>query len=106
MPGITMLFIHVYLYYVAFDDEVVFSDEEWNRFQKRIEEGYDVSPTGRYKLWLEMYHTESFQGINYLNVIRASYTPFLELFSPSIFIHNCTKAFSWAKFVYLHVYEL
>ena len=46
-------------YYAALSDtEVVFTDLEWSLFERRQEEGYDMPPTGRYKLWLEMYHPE------------------------------------------------
>ncbi len=33
-----------------------FSLEEFQRFQTRFEEGYDLPPTGRYALWLKKYY--------------------------------------------------
>ena len=40
------------------EEEVIFTDQEWDLFERRIEEGYDFPPSGRYLLWLEMYHCE------------------------------------------------
>ena len=41
-----------------------FSDEEWEQFQTRVDEGYDLAPTGRYLEWLKIYHPDHIpQGI-------------------------------------------
>ena len=43
---------------------IIFSDEEWERFQTRVDEGYDLAPTGRYLEWLKIYHPDHIpQGI-------------------------------------------
>ncbi|XP_064403158.1 uncharacterized protein LOC135348769 isoform X2 [Halichondria panicea] len=41
------------------ESDVVFTDNEWDRFETRLLEGYDLAPKGRYKLWLEMYHPQA-----------------------------------------------
>ena len=43
------------------EEEVIFTDQEWDLFERRIEEGYDLPPSGRYLLWLKMYHCELIQ---------------------------------------------
>lgn len=45
------------------DDEEVFTDKEWERFQRRVDEGYDLPQTGRYKLWLQMYYPDHLNGM-------------------------------------------
>lgn len=44
------------------DDEVIFTDQEWDLFEGRVEGGYDLPPSGRYLLWLKMYHCELIQS--------------------------------------------
>lgn len=39
------------------DASVHFTEEECRRFTTRVEEGYDIPPTGRYALWLQRYHS-------------------------------------------------
>ena len=39
-------------------DVPIFTDSEWDLFETRVEEGYDLPPRGRYLQWLDMYHPE------------------------------------------------
>ena len=54
--------------YVA-SEEVVFADEEWELFERRVE-GYDLCPSGCYLLWLRMYYPHL--------VFEGTYTPQLK----------------------------
>lgn len=38
------------------EELVIFTDEEWTLFEKRIDEGYDLPPRGRYLQWLKIHH--------------------------------------------------
>ena len=40
------------------DEDEILTDQEWDLFECRGEEGYDLPPSGRYLLWLKMYHPE------------------------------------------------
>ena len=54
-----------------FDDEkeAIFTDQEWNLFEGRVEEGYDLPPSGWYLLWLQIYQLSSFSHkVNWSNV--------------------------------------
>ena len=39
-------------------DGAVFTPEEIRLFEMRVEEGYDLTPEGRYLEWLSRYHPE------------------------------------------------
>ena len=39
-------------------DGAVFTPEEVRLFEMRVEEGYDLTPEGRYLKWLSCYHPE------------------------------------------------
>ena len=39
-------------------DVLTFTDAEWDLFETRVEEGYDLPPRGRYLQWLDMCHPE------------------------------------------------
>ena len=41
---------------VIYLDNVTFTQEEMQLFSTRVDEGYDLPPTGRYALWLQMYY--------------------------------------------------
>ena len=47
----TIIFIIFHTVYGA-PEEVVFADDEWELFERRVEDGYDLCPSGRYLLWL------------------------------------------------------
>ena len=65
----TIIFILFHPVYGA-PEEVVFADEEWELFERRVEEGYDLCPSGRYLLWLRMYYPHL--------VFEGGYTPELK----------------------------
>lgn len=44
------------LFYFAGTKKVIFTDQEWELFENRVDEGYDLKPTGRYELWLKIHH--------------------------------------------------
>ena len=51
-----------YMNYIGQDqDEVIFTASELELFQQRCDEGYDIPPSGRYLLWLQMYGPELVQ---------------------------------------------
>lgn len=43
-------------YSLIYLDNVTFTPEEMRLFSTRVDEGYDLPPTGRYALWLQMYY--------------------------------------------------
>ena len=81
----TIIFIIFHTVYGA-PEEVVFADEEWELFERRVEEGYDLCPSGRYLLWLRMYYPHL--------VFEGGYTPELKV----------TMYMYMYIFMYLHVH--
>ena len=60
-PGNYIITDSVWVEHKCFNSLIEFTGEEWRKFEKRVEEGYDFPPEGRYYEWLDIYYPELLQ---------------------------------------------